>query len=57
MPTPYSPPGHHRLAELLQLVGAVRRVVFDANLPAVEALGRVRDLYRGYDQGDPARSE
>jgi hypothetical protein len=35
---------------LLTLVGAVRRLAFDRTLPPSEALGRIRDAYRDYDQ-------
>ena len=44
------PSGHHTWAELLQLVGAVRRLAFDRTLPPPEALGRIRDAYHDYDQ-------
>jgi hypothetical protein len=44
-------PGRHGWAELLTLVGAVRRLAFDPSLPAPEALGRIRDAYADYDQG------
>ena len=37
-------------ADLLRLVGAVRRLAFDTSLPPPEALGRIRDAYRDYDQ-------
>jgi hypothetical protein len=52
MPTPYSSadPGRSRWSDLLQLVGAVRGVAFDASLPPIEAIGRVRDLYRDWDK-------
>jgi hypothetical protein len=43
------PGGHHTCAELLRLVGAVRRLAFDRNLPPSEALGRIRDAFHGYD--------
>ena len=54
MTPPYSPPGpgHYRLAELLTFVRAVRHVAFDVTLPAIEAIGRVRDLFTDYDKGD-----
>jgi hypothetical protein len=29
----------------------VRRLAFDDTLPPLEALGRIRDAYRGYDDG------
>jgi hypothetical protein len=37
------------IAELLRLVGAVRRLGFDRTLPPSEALGRIRDAYHDYD--------
>ncbi|HET6753002.1 MAG TPA: hypothetical protein VFH23_03500 [Jiangellaceae bacterium] len=37
------------IAELLRLVGAVRRLAFDRTLPPSEALGRIRDAYHDYD--------
>jgi hypothetical protein len=36
---------------LLTLVGAVRRLAFDRTLPPSEALGRIRDHIRSYDEG------
>jgi hypothetical protein len=42
-------PGRHGWAELLTLVGAVRRLAFDRALPASEALGRIRDAFHDYD--------
>jgi hypothetical protein len=42
--------GHHTWADLLHLVGAVRRLAFDHTLPASEALGRIRDTFRSYDE-------
>jgi hypothetical protein len=42
------PSGHHTWAELLTLVGAVRRLAFDRTLPAPEALGRIRDAFQDY---------
>jgi hypothetical protein len=43
------PSAHHTWAELLRLVGVVRRLAFDRNLPPAEALGRIRDAYHDYD--------
>ena len=53
MTKPYSSPGpgHHRLAELLTLVGAIRSIAFDIALPGIEAVGRIRDLFTDYDKG------
>jgi hypothetical protein len=42
-------PGRHGWAELLTLVGSVRRLAFDRTLPPSEALGRIRDAFRDYD--------
>jgi hypothetical protein len=41
-------PGRHGIAELLTLVGVVRRLAF-GSLPPIEALGRIRDAIREYD--------
>jgi hypothetical protein len=41
-------PGRHGWAELLTLVGTIRRFAF-GTLPPVEALGRIRDAFREYD--------
>ena len=43
------PSGHHTCVELLRLVGAVRRLAFDRNLPPSEALGQIRDAFHDYD--------
>ena len=42
-------PGRHGWAELLTLVGAVRRLAFARSLPPAEALDRIRDAYHDYD--------
>ena len=41
-------PARHGIAELLTLVGEIRRLAF-GTLPPVEALGRIRDAFREYD--------
>jgi hypothetical protein len=44
------PPEHpHTWAELLTLVGAIRRIAYDVTLEAGDALRRIRDLYADYD--------
>jgi hypothetical protein len=45
------PEPRHCAAELLRLVGAVRRLAFDRTLQATEALGRIRDAFHDYDGG------
>jgi hypothetical protein len=40
---------HHGIAELLRLVGVVRRLAFESNLPPPEELGRIRDAFNDYD--------
>jgi len=45
---PPADPGRHGIAELLTLVGEIRRLAF-GNLPPIEALGRIRDAIREYD--------
>ena len=43
--------GGHSIADLLALVGAVRRIAYDITLEAGDALRRIRDLYAEYDAG------
>ena len=52
MSTTFPPqePGNHGWAELLTLVGSVRRLAFDRSLPPVDALARIRDEYQEYDR-------
>ena len=52
MSTTFPPPepARHGWAELLTLVGAVRQLALDTSLPPIEAMGRIRDAYRDYDQ-------
>ena len=45
------PEPRHRIAELLRLLGAVRRLAFDRTLPPQEALGRIRDAFADYGAG------
>jgi hypothetical protein len=42
-------PGRHGWADLLMLVGSIRRLAFDRTLPPSEALGRIRDAFHEYD--------
>jgi hypothetical protein len=51
---PTAPTRPPRLGGLLGLVGIVRRLAFARNLPLAEALGRIRDAYRDYDEGGNA---
>ena len=46
-----SEPGRHGWADLLMLVGNIRRLAFDRTLPPPEALGRIRDAFHDYDGG------
>jgi hypothetical protein len=45
---PPAEPERHGIAELLTLVGEIRRLAF-GSLPPIEALGRIRDAIREYD--------
>jgi hypothetical protein len=45
VPTPPPEPVRHGWAELLTLVGAIRRIAHDITLEAGDALRRFRDLY------------
>jgi hypothetical protein len=49
---PSTGPGHHGWADLLTLVGAIRRIAYDITLEADDAMRRIRDLYRAYDEAD-----
>jgi hypothetical protein len=42
-------PGHHSWAELLTLVGAVRRIAYDVTLEAGDAMRRIRDAFADFD--------
>jgi hypothetical protein len=44
-------PGRHGWAELLTLVGAVRRTAYDRTLEPGDALRRIRDEFKSYDEG------
>ncbi len=52
MSTTFPPhqPGRHGWNELLHLADTVRQLAHDTSLAPVEALGRIRDAYRDYDQ-------
>jgi hypothetical protein len=44
------PPEHpHTWAELLPLVGAIRRIAYDVTLEAGDARRRLRDVFADYD--------
>jgi hypothetical protein len=42
-------PGRHGLAELLTLVGAIRRLAYDRSLAPDDAMRRIRDRFGEYD--------
>jgi hypothetical protein len=42
-------PGRHGWAELLTLVGAIRRLAYSQSLAPDDALRRIRDLFVDYD--------
>jgi hypothetical protein len=44
-------PARHGWAELLTLVGGVRRIAYDITLEAGDALRRIRDAFADYDAG------
>jgi hypothetical protein len=46
IPPPQRP---HTWAELLTLVGAIRRIAYDITLEADDAMRRIRDAFRAYD--------
>ena len=39
----------HSIAELLTLVGAIRRIAYDITLEAGDAMRRIRDAFAEYD--------
>jgi hypothetical protein len=43
-------PARHGWAELLRLVGAVRRTAYDPTLEPADALRRIRDAFADYDR-------
>jgi hypothetical protein len=45
-------PARHSIAELLRLVGAIRRIAYDITLSPGDALRRVRDAFADYDDPD-----
>jgi hypothetical protein len=50
-------PARHGRADLLMLIGGIRRLAFDRTWPASEALGRIRDAFQDYDQQGASCSE
>jgi hypothetical protein len=44
-------PGHHGWAELLTLVGAIRRQADDRTREPDDAMRRIRDAFADYDRG------
>ena len=45
------PRPRHGIAELLALVGAVRRIAYDHALEPGDALRRIREAFHDYDAG------
>jgi hypothetical protein len=43
------PNGHHTWADLLRLVGAVRRLAYDLSLDNADRARRIRDQFAEYD--------
>jgi hypothetical protein len=43
------PEPRHGIAQLLRLVGAIRRIAYDRTLSPADALGRIRDAFADYD--------
>jgi hypothetical protein len=48
------PEPRHGINELLTLVGAVRRTAYDPTLEPADALRRIRDEFKSYDEGGSA---
>ena len=51
---PILPAHQHTWAELLQLVGTIRRIAHDITMDPEDALRRIRDAFRAYDQPEDA---
>jgi hypothetical protein len=51
LPIPPNPGSYHGWAELLALVGDLRRVAHDPTLDPDDALRRIRDPFADHDQG------
>jgi hypothetical protein len=49
---PPQQPGNHSWANLLRLVGAVRRIAYDPTLDPADAMRRIRDLLSEHDQSE-----
>jgi hypothetical protein len=52
---PILPAHQHTWAELLRLVGAIRRITFDVTLAADDQMRRIRDAFTDYDNPDADR--
>ena len=48
---PPADPGRHGWAEMLTLVGAIRRLAYDRSLAPDDAMRRIRDTFADYDHG------
>jgi hypothetical protein len=46
---PPQKPGRHGWADLLRLIGAVRRLAYDRSLAPEDAMRRIRDRFGEYD--------
>jgi hypothetical protein len=44
---------NHSIADTLRLIDSIRAVAFDRTLTPIEALGRIRDLFRDRDSAEP----
>jgi hypothetical protein len=49
VPTPPHEPARHGWAELLTLVGAIRRIAYDRTMAPDDQMRRIRDLFLDYD--------
>jgi hypothetical protein len=43
----------HSIADTLRLIDSIRAIAFDRTLTPIEALGRIRDLFRDRDSAEP----
>jgi hypothetical protein len=52
---PPSEPARHGWADLLALVGAIRRLAYDLTIAPEDAMRRIRDVFADYDAGRRTR--
>jgi hypothetical protein len=54
LPIPPNPGSYHGWAELLTLVGGIRRIAYDRTMAPDDQMSRIRDLFLDYDHPEAA---